>query len=452
MTVFSKILLTSTLVSDALAAPQRKHQQRTNPLKSMLFMSSVPATMSSAVTGDALALQQKHTDTQAELTDLLENDDAMLDRFESFMTKRYGKVCKDVEITIWGKNSNKNEYETVKECKDFKLSESTNPELHELKFGNFQTNVKKAFQRNQYQKTVKVVHGITSLMDLSRDEFRQLLGYKPSKMAANEFKAIQSMTDAEKVKQANIRLTHLNNDVHPSVENALPENGDKKDWRDDGAVTPVKDQGHCGSCWAFSTVESMESACIVEGLCDKDDPFVGAPAQLVDCDHGGDQGCNGGLPANAFKYLKHHPLEKESDYPYIAHDEDCTYKKSKGVIETKKATQLSIWGIGEKDMKKYLVATAPLSVAVHATDGWHTYSGGIMTYDECPDDDMPNHAVQAVAVDAGASTPYWVIRNSWNTDWGEDGFIRISYGQNTCNIAFEGYSVTVKKAADAELI
>lgn len=75
-----------------------------------------------------------------------------------------------------------------------------------------------------------------------------------------------------------------------------------KDWRDDGAVTPVKDQGKCGSCWAFSAVESVESAALAQGLVDSSDPFIGAPQELVSCDSAGaDQGCNGGLPSNAFK-------------------------------------------------------------------------------------------------------------------------------------------------------
>merc|ERR1719253_2128734 len=85
--------------------------------------------------------------------------------------------------------------------------------------------------------------------------------------------------------------------------------GQSRDWRDEGAVTPVKDQGQCGSCWAFSTVESIESAALVQGLSTKDDPFIGAPQELVSCDKGSDEGCNGGLPANAFKYLRTTPLE-----------------------------------------------------------------------------------------------------------------------------------------------
>lgn len=223
-----------------------------------------------------------------------------------------------------------------------------------------------------------------------------------------------------------------------------------RDWRDEGAVTPVKDQGQCGSCWAFSTVESMESAALVQGLFDKDEPFVGSPQELVSCDTAGnDQGCNGGLPANAFKYFKVHGLEPESDYPYTSGTTKvagtCKADPSEGVLEVTKATATSIWGYGENaDMKDWIMENGPMSVAVAANDAWQTYQGGILTLDDCPDNQV-NHAVQAVALNLDAETPYWVIRNSWASNWGEDGFIRLEYNQNVCNVAADSYGVEVKK-------
>ena len=102
------------------------------------------------------------------------------------------------------------------------------------------------------------------------------------------------------------------------------------DWRDEGKTTPVKDQGGCGSCWAFSTVEVVESMWMIAG----NGPTIMAPQQLVDCS--GDyynEGCNGGWYFWAYDYLKTHSLMKESDYPYTALDGTCAYDESKGVTE-----------------------------------------------------------------------------------------------------------------------
>jgi len=156
----------------------------------------------------------------------------------------------------------------------------------------------------------------------------------------------------------------------------------------------------------------------------------------------------GGLPSNAFKYLKTTPLEPEADFPYTSgkteKDGKCKLDKSEGVFEVSKVQQTSIWGIGEdEDMKDYIMSKGPMSIAVAANDEWQTYKGGVIDLKACPAD-QPNHAVQAVALDLDAEKPYWVVRNSWGPKWGEAGHIRLTYNENTCNIAFESMGVEVK--------
>lgn len=155
--------------------------------------------------------------------------------------------------------------------------------------------------------------------------------------------------------------------------------------------------------------------------------------------------------------MKTTPLEPEKDYPYTSGgtevDGTCKLDKSEGVFVTKKATQLSIWGIGEdQDMTDYILSQGPMSIAVAANDAWQTYTGGIISHADCPDD-QPNHAVQAVALSQDGDTPYWVVRNSWAAGWGEEGYIRLTYKENTCSIAFEAFGVSVQKAsAENEII
>lgn len=409
MAVLSKAIKFSLLAAVVAAAPHKGGKKRGHKIRNLAFLA--PAALTSAAVTPAL--RAKHAENQDELTRFVFDAGAMLESFEAFMTRRYGQVNCEVE------------------CDDFRLATSTDPPKDFAKFNNFQDNVKKAYERNQ--ESDEVVHGITSVMDLNAEEFTRLLGYKPVE---------SSKTIVEKTAEAKAVL----GEEAFNAELEMQDSNGKKDWRDEGAITPVKDQGHCGSCWAFSTVESIESAAIIAGKSDPKNPFIGSPAQLVDCDKG-DMGCQGGLPSTAFKYLKTHPLEQESDYPYKPIGERCTAEKSKGDYEVTKDKALSIWGIGEKHMKNYLVKTGPISIGVAANSAWQTYKGGVMDNDVCPDA-QPNHAVQAVAVDADSDQPTWTIRNSWAEDWGEDGFIRITYGKNTCNIAFSGYGVQVKKVAD----
>lgn len=153
------------------------------------------------------------------------------------------------------------------------------------------------------------------------------------------------------------------------------------------------------------------------------------------------------------RYLADTPLEPESDFPYTSgtskRDGRCRLDRSEGQFEVTSQTQVAVMSVGEhQDMTDYVLNTGPVSVAVHANDEWQTYVGGVLSIDECPDLDQPNHAVQAVAVNADEDEGYWVIRNSWASDWGEDGFIRLSYGENTCNLAWDVLGVEVQKVDD----
>lgn len=416
MAVLSKAVKLSVLAAAVYAAPRK--QKKGSKLRNLMFLA--PAAVS-AMTDEAQYqhdIMVKHAKNQDELSRLLQDKDDMLNGFNAFMTRRYGQVCNDGA-----------------ECADYQLAASANAVKDMAKFHNFQENVMKAYQRNE--KSNEVVHGITSVMDLSADEFNRLLGYK---IPAENKSMLEKTREAKEI---------LGEEAF-NEELAVEDENSKKDWRDENAITPVKDQATCGSCWAFSTVESIESAAIISGKSDPSDPFIGAPAQLVDCDKM-DDGCSGGLPSNAFKYLKHHALDKEDDYPYQPEDEKCTAKKHKGYFEVTKATQLSHEGIGEKHMKNYLMTTGPISIGVAANRDWQTYQGGLMDKDVCPDV-QPNHAVQAVAVNTEAGKPYWTVRNSWAEGWGEDGFIRLTYGKNTCNIAFMGFGVQVKKIGDDTMV
>lgn len=185
------------------------------------------------------------------------------------------------------------------------------------------------------------------------------------------------------------------------------------DWTTKGAVTPVKNQGQCGSCWAFSATGVAQSAAKIKGQ-----SVSLSEQQLVDCSGSyGNHGCNGGWPSSALSYVKDHGLSSESEYPYkgvtgTCHKQGGTFKIS-SVASASGCTGL-----------QNAIQGRPVSVTVDASN-WSKYSGGVMT--SCGT--SINHAVLLVGIVSGD----WKIKNSWGTGWGEHGFIRLGPG-STCGV------------------
>jgi C1A family cysteine protease len=262
------------------------------------------------------------------------------------------------------------------------------------------------------------VHGITKFADYTEDEFKFFLGV-----------------------DAHVRAPRFPVVEVPEEERVSATSG-SFNWNDEGKLTAVKDQQQCGSCWAFSATETIETAWALAG----NSLVELSPQQLVSCDKT-DNGCNGGLPSNAFEYVKSAGgLASESDYPYTS---------GKGVTGTctsplpaSAGGTVSDWGYAQSACQGFKACTedtdaiasalqkyGPMSIAIDASQ-WSSYTGGVMDSSSCESSPRKmDHAVQLVGYNADADEPYWIVRNSWNTNWGEDGFIRLKMGENTCGIA-----------------
>jgi len=208
---------------------------------------------------------------------------------------------------------------------------------------------------------------------------------------------------------------------------------DAVDWTTKGAVTPIKNQARCGSCWAFSTTGSVEGAYqIANGelvsLSEED---------LVQCDHNGDNGCNGGLMDNAFEWIEKNGIAAEQDYPYTSGTGTTgtcqTAKSAKPVVTISSFRDVPT---KDEDALKSAVAQGPVSIAIEADkSAFQLYKSGVLDSSSCGE--RLDHGVLVVGygTDSDSSKDYWKVKNSWGATWGEEGFVRLVRGKNMCGVA-----------------
>lgn len=201
------------------------------------------------------------------------------------------------------------------------------------------------------------------------------------------------------------------------------------DWVKAGMVHPVKNQAACGSCWAFSSTGALESAlAIFKGQKELDI----SEQELVDCSRSyGNGGCNGGLMHFAFDYILDKGINNSKDYPYTARDGQCKGNLSgKGPHHLKGCRQI------KKGVDNIVPALRqqPVSVAFYVQNDFRFYKNGV--YDPKGCTSHPNHAVLGVGFKLDAEKPYFQIKNSWGTGWGDQGFFKMSIGKGsgTCQI------------------
>jgi cathepsin F len=262
----------------------------------------------------------------------------------------------------------------------------------------------------------KTEYGINLFSDLSPEEFRHMY-----LMPKGFYKSRKAPTTVFPFTPKNV---------------TIPQNGEIFDWRypnpktgyNGNCISPVYNQGQCGSCWAFSATEQTESMSCLDG--NTGGKYIqNSMQQVVDCDTTS-YGCSGGWTYSAYKYLMQAGgQDSYSSYPYTAQNGQCAFNKN-----TIQST-IPSWGwVGqgnEQTMLNYVLSTGPLSICADA-ESWQYYTGGVVMGSTCGD--SVDHCIQITGYTTVSGTNAWIVRNSWGTSWGYSGYLYVQYGVNACDI------------------
>ncbi|KAM4617943.1 cathepsin F [Discoglossus pictus] len=264
----------------------------------------------------------------------------------------------------------------------------------------FSENMKMA-QKIQELDQGTAEYGVTKYSDLTEEEFRALY--------LNPMLSTQT--------------------PHPMKPATVPKDPPPADWdwRDHGAVTEVKNQGMCGSCWAFSVTGNIEGQWFLH----KGSLISLSEQELVDCDKE-DQACGGGLPSNAYDAIeKLGGLETEGDYSYQGHKQSCSFSTDKVSVYINSSVEIPK---DETQIAAWLAQNGPISIALNAF-AMQFYRKGIShPFRILCNPWMIDHAVLLVGYGERDGKPFWAIKNSWGTDWGEQGYYYLYRGTGACGM------------------
>ncbi|RWS11380.1 cathepsin O-like cysteine peptidase protein [Dinothrombium tinctorium] len=211
------------------------------------------------------------------------------------------------------------------------------------------------------------------------------------------------------------------------------------DWREKNVISKVKNQGRCGACWAYSIIETIEAMVAIRKNKSVEELSV---QQIIDCAEEDNHGCNGGDTCSALSWMVDNnvKIQTEKDYPLRDDAGECRVKNPMSGVQIHSNFTCDNFTGEETKVLQLLAYHGPLVAAVDASS-WQDYLGGIVQY-HC--ETKRNHAVQIVGFDIAGDIPYYIVKNTWGTEFGLNGYLHIAVGKDLCAIVEEISAVDVK--------
>ncbi|CAG9571896.1 unnamed protein product [Danaus chrysippus] len=342
---------------------------------------------------------------------------------------------------------------------NFNKTYKDDPAEYEKRLEHFVASVKEIDRLNSAARGPeqhRARYGLTQMSDMSKDEFRDIhlsdeqphryrrhkLGKSWSKGRAKNIEDVADKIDDyydddDDDKEAEGSPHHNIYIVIRKKRAMLPL---QVDWRTKGVIGPVRDQGLCGACWAFSTIGTMEAMAAI----DTGKLNTLSVQEVIDCAGLGNSGCAGGDVCLLLDWLlmTDTAVQVEKEYPLKLTNGVCQAKKNATGVKVAKFTCTDLVGAEDKIIES-IATHGPVAVAVNALT-WQNYLGGVIQYHCSGSPKELNHAVELVGYDLTAEVPYYIAKNSWGKGFGLDGYLKLAIGSNICGLANEVASIDIK--------
>jgi len=294
------------------------------------------------------------------------------------------------------------------------------PDERLRRYQNFEASIHKIMEHNA-KKDSKHKLGLTQYADFTDEEFNDHFQFWPKKH--------DCWTAVDRAAMEQNKLTNAGIEL-PFLPKAI-------DWREKGIVGPVKNQGNCGSCWAFSATGALEAHYAKK----YGRQIILSEQQLLDCSYGyGDFGCSGGFPSRAFEYVRRSGgLDSAESYPYEMKSngtDSCRFRKTDAAARVHRV--VNVTESNEHELQQAVAFEGPVTVAFVVTPDFRLYSGGVFSSPDCgsPKPKDLTHAVLVVGFGVTEDgIKYWIVKNSWGEGWGLHGYFFMERGNNMCGIS-----------------